>query len=110
LRYEYHWADGVEIKRPIKVSAPEYVDRLMRWIQDQLDDEKIFPSTVDVPFPKEFKLYVKNIFRRMFRVYAHIYYHVCFDLFFLPRLLFFSSSQLNFFFPPLKYYYSIWKR
>uniref|UniRef100_A0A7S4U8T7 Uncharacterized protein n=1 Tax=Paramoeba aestuarina TaxID=180227 RepID=A0A7S4U8T7_9EUKA len=74
-KYEYHWADGVEVKKPLKCSAPEYVDRLMRWIQDQLDNEKIFPSTVDIPFPKEFKLYVKNIFRRMFRVYAHIYHH-----------------------------------
>jgi len=30
----------------MKVSAPEYVDFLMTWIQKQLDDEKIFPSQV----------------------------------------------------------------
>jgi hypothetical protein len=45
-RYEYHWADGVEVKKAMKVSAPEYVDFLMTWIQKQLDDEKIFPSQV----------------------------------------------------------------
>ena len=28
----------------------------------------------DVPFPKNFKDIVKNIFKRLFRVYAHIYY------------------------------------
>ncbi|RYG52049.1 hypothetical protein EON66_10155, partial [archaeon] len=28
----------------------------------------------DVPFPKTFKGAVKNIFKRLFRVYAHIYY------------------------------------
>jgi len=28
----------------------------------------------DVPFPKTFKATVKNIFKRLFRVYAHIYY------------------------------------
>lgn len=29
---------------------------------------------VDVPFPKNFRDVVKNIFKRLFRVYAHIYY------------------------------------
>jgi MOB kinase activator 1 len=28
----------------------------------------------DVPFPKNFKDIVKQIFKRLFRVYAHIYY------------------------------------
>lgn len=43
-KYEYHWADGVEIKKAIQVSAPEYVDRLMTWIQKQMEDETLFPS------------------------------------------------------------------
>lgn len=91
-RYEYHWADGVEVKKAMKVSAPEYVDFLMTWIQKQLDDEKIFPSQVGklhtniiikcalitttrlgVAFPKNFSAIVKNIMKRLFRVYAHIY-------------------------------------
>ena len=42
-RYEYHWADGVKVKKPIKVSAPEYVDLLMSWVETQLNDEHIFP-------------------------------------------------------------------
>eukprot|EP01117_Protostelium_nocturnum_P011652 TRINITY_DN423_c0_g1_i2.p1 TRINITY_DN423_c0_g1~~TRINITY_DN423_c0_g1_i2.p1 ORF type:complete len:132 (+),score=29.76 TRINITY_DN423_c0_g1_i2:412-807(+) len=73
-RYEYLWADGETIKKPIKVSAPEYVDYLMTWVQSILDDESIFPSRVDVPFPKTFKEIIKQIFKRLFRVYAHIYY------------------------------------
>jgi len=73
-KYEYLWADGDEIKKPIKVSAPEYVDYLMSWVQKILDDEKIFPSRVDVPFPKNFAETVKSMFTRLFRVYAHIYY------------------------------------
>jgi len=73
-RYEYLWADGVHIKRPIKCSAPEYVDYLMTWVQSQLDDESVFPSRVDVPFPKNFLSVVKTIFKRLFRIYAHIYY------------------------------------
>ncbi|KAK9723002.1 Mitotic exit network component [Basidiobolus ranarum] len=73
-RYEYHWADGQQFKKPIKVSAPEYVDYLMNWIQNQIDDESLFPSKIGVPFPKAFPQTVRNIFKRLFRVYAHIYH------------------------------------
>eukprot|EP01133_Synstelium_polycarpum_P003981 gene3981-4610_t len=72
-KYEYLWADEA-IKKPIKVSAPEYVEYLMTWVQNILDDENIFPSRVDVQFPKNFQTIVKNIFKRLFRVYGHIYY------------------------------------
>lgn len=73
-KYEYHWADGVKVKTPIALSAPEYVEHLMDWIQALLDNEKIFPSRTDVPFPKHFESVVKQIFKKLFRVYAHIYY------------------------------------
>jgi hypothetical protein len=43
-RYEYRWADGVKVKKPIEVSAPKYVEYLMDWIEAQLDDETIFPQ------------------------------------------------------------------
>jgi MOB kinase activator 1 len=43
-RYEYRWADGVKIKKPIEVSAPKYVEYLMDWIENQLDEESIFPQ------------------------------------------------------------------
>lgn len=46
VRYEYHWADGTNIKKPIKCSAPKYIDYLMTWVQDQLDDETLFPSKI----------------------------------------------------------------
>ena len=45
-KYEYHWADGTTIKKPIKCSAPKYIDYMMTWVQDQLDDESIFPSKI----------------------------------------------------------------
>ena len=43
-KYEYMWADGVQIRKPIAVSAPRYVDYLMTWVQNLLDDEKVFPT------------------------------------------------------------------
>merc|ERR1712232_215926 len=73
-KYEYLWADGVKVKTPTALSAPQYVSALMDWIQALLDNEKIFPSRTDVPFPKHFEGVVQNIFKRLFRVYAHIYY------------------------------------
>lgn len=73
-KYEYRWADGVNIKKPIEVSAPKYVDYLMGWIETQLDDESIFPQNLGAPFPSNFQDVVKTIFKRLFRVYAHIYH------------------------------------
>lgn len=73
-KYEYRWADGVTIKKPIEVSAPKYVEYLMDWIEAQLDDESVFPQKLGAPFPSNFKDVVKTIFKRLFRVYAHIYH------------------------------------
>ena len=72
--YEYKWADGVRFKTPTEVSAPQYVRLLMEWVQSQLDDPAIFPTAPNVPFPANFKDVVGNVFRRLFRVYAHIYH------------------------------------
>ncbi|GFP87237.1 mob kinase activator-like 1, partial [Phtheirospermum japonicum] len=73
-KYEYRWADGVTIQKPIAVSAPKYVDYLMDWIEAQLDNEAIFPQKLGVPFPPNFQDVVRTILRRLFRVYAHIYH------------------------------------
>ncbi|KAH3767534.1 MOB kinase activator 1B [Pelomyxa schiedti] len=73
-KYEYHWADGKSVKKAVACSAPEYVDFLMTWVQTNLDDETVFPSKIGVPFPSTFSKTVKTIFKRLFRVYAHIYH------------------------------------
>jgi MOB kinase activator 1 len=84
-RYEYLWADpgptkssanvpGASVTRePLKMSAPEYVDTLMTYIQSRIDDEATFPSKIGAPFPKTFGNVVRTIWRRLFRVYAHVY-------------------------------------
>jgi len=73
-KYEYLWADGHNVKTPLKVSAQEYIDFLMTWVENQLNNEKIFPCAFGVPFPKNFMNIIKVIFKRLFRVYAHIYH------------------------------------
>jgi len=30
------WADGVKIKKPVRLSAPEYIDKLFDWIESQV--------------------------------------------------------------------------
>jgi len=46
----------------------------MSWVETQLNDENIFPLQLGTPFPKTFQQIVKTIFKRLFRVYAHIYH------------------------------------
>ncbi|KAF6146249.1 hypothetical protein GIB67_011721, partial [Kingdonia uniflora] len=101
--YEYRWADGVLIKKPIEVYAPKYMEYLMDWIESQLDDEytfylrereeeekllkfelgfdlgltvkaAVFETLRGAPFPSNYREVVKTIFKRLFRVYAHIYH------------------------------------
>lgn len=73
-RFEYFWKDDKEYKTPVKLPAPEYIDMLMSWVEQLLGDESLFPSRENATYSRGFQQCVKNIFRRLFRVYAHIYY------------------------------------
>ena len=44
-RYEYHWCDGAQYKKPTKLPAPQYISLLMDWIDSKINDEEMFPST-----------------------------------------------------------------
>jgi len=73
-KYEYHWADGVKIKKPVRLSAPKYINALFDWIEEQIDNDKVFPQQFGCPFPANFLDVTKTIYKRLFRVYAHIYH------------------------------------
>ena len=45
------WEDGVKYKKPTKLPAPEYVDALMNWAQNILDDENVFPNKIGTDNP-----------------------------------------------------------
>lgn len=45
-KYEYLWADGTNVKTPLKVSASQYIEYLMTWVENQLNNETIFPSLI----------------------------------------------------------------
>lgn len=73
--FEYLWQDGETYKRPTKMAAPAYIEQLMGWVQGNIDNEAVLPSRIGVPFPKSFPSLVRQIFKRLYRVYAHIYCH-----------------------------------
>ncbi|BEJ16544.1 hypothetical protein CspHIS471_0511490 [Cutaneotrichosporon sp. HIS471] len=77
-KFEFYWEDGETYKKPTPLSAPAYVEALMTWAQNIIDDEKMFPQKIGVKFPQTFMPTAKTILRRLFRVYAHIY-HSHFD-------------------------------
>ncbi|OHT09879.1 mps one binder kinase activator-like 1 [Tritrichomonas foetus] len=74
-KYQYLWKDNERYKTPTLVPAHLYIELLFNWIDELLDDQSVFPSDSLVPFPKNFKDIIKQISKRLFRVYAHIYYH-----------------------------------
>jgi len=43
-------------------------------VEDQINNEDIFPIDEAQPFPDDFLVYVKDIFKRLFRVFAIIYH------------------------------------
>ncbi|KAF2460214.1 maintenance of ploidy protein MOB2 [Lineolata rhizophorae] len=73
--FEYLWQDSENYKRPTKMPAPEYIEHLMAWVQSNVDNEQIFPNRIGLPFPKQFPSLVRQMFKRLYRVYAHIYCH-----------------------------------
>ena len=79
-------AADIALLQPVKVSARQYCSYLMDWVQQQLDDEAVFPSAIGtllllspaskhahahnsagVAFPRDFQDRVRNIFKRLFR-------------------------------------------
>ncbi|KAI0211553.1 MOB kinase activator 3B [Lamellibrachia satsuma] len=74
-KYEYHWCDGINYKKPTKLPAPQYIGLLMEWVEAQINNEELFPLTVGVPFPKNYYPTVKKILTRLYRVFVHVYIH-----------------------------------
>ena len=46
VRYEYHWCDGVNYKKPTALPAPQYIALLMEWVESQINDESLFPVQI----------------------------------------------------------------
>ncbi|NWQ69021.1 MOB3A kinase, partial [Neopipo cinnamomea] len=74
-KYEYRWQDEHKYRKPTALSAPQYMNLLMDWIEVQINNEDIFPTNVGTPFPGGVLPVVKKILSRLFRVFVHVYIH-----------------------------------
>ena len=73
--YKYAWQDADKHSKPKMLPAIDYITNVLLWVEELTHNEKVFPSDPDVPYPKDFMTVCKNIFKRLFRIYAHIYHH-----------------------------------
>jgi len=73
-KYEYLWKDGDKYKKPTRVSANVYIDNLLNWVNAKLSDPTLFPVEEGAKFPRNFMAQVKQIYKRLFRLYGHIYF------------------------------------
>lgn len=72
--YIWLWADGENYKEPTKMSAPRYFEHLLTWVDAQLSDESFLPVQPGVPFPPNFLKGMRVIYKRLFRIYAHVFH------------------------------------
>lgn len=62
-------------KKQIRLPASTYIDYVLTWTSNKLNDQTLFPTKAGVPFPPHFPMTLQNIFKQMFRIFAHIYYN-----------------------------------
>jgi len=72
-RAEYLWKDEQYYKKPTQLPACQYIELLLNWIDAQISDPAIFPVDEGARFPRSFQSVVRNIYKRLFRLYAHLY-------------------------------------
>lgn len=68
----YQWVDDRGKKS--RVSAPQYIDYIMTYVQKTINDESIFPTKQGQEFPTAFDSHIRKIHRLLFHVLAHVYH------------------------------------
>ncbi|EER07108.1 Maintenance of ploidy protein mob1, putative, partial [Perkinsus marinus ATCC 50983] len=71
--FEYAWADD-EAGELKKVSALEYMSNVLDWSERKITDRRFMPNEHGQPYPANFKAELAIVYKRFFRLYAHIYY------------------------------------
>jgi MOB kinase activator 1 len=73
--FKYYWQDNRKFKKPTMLPAPQYITNVFLWAEKLLQNEKVFPGDEGQDYPANFKDVVSNIFKRLFRIYAHCFHH-----------------------------------
>ncbi|KAK7469004.1 Maintenance of ploidy protein mob2 [Stygiomarasmius scandens] len=68
----YTWIN--QDRKSVNLPAPTYIDYVMTWLQNLLDDESVFPTKSGQDFAQTFPSTVKHVYRQLLRVFAHIYH------------------------------------
>lgn len=68
----YTWIN--QDRRSVQLPAPMYIDYVMTWVQNLLDDENSFPTKSGREFPPNFPSTAKHVYRQLLRVFAHLYH------------------------------------
>ncbi|KAM5539449.1 hypothetical protein V8D89_006901 [Ganoderma adspersum] len=68
----YTWIN--QDRKSVQLAAPTYIDYVMTWVQNLLDDENIFPTKSGREFSQSFPSTVKHVYRQLLRVFAHLYH------------------------------------
>ncbi|KAK4538475.1 hypothetical protein CDCA_CDCA18G4500 [Cyanidium caldarium] len=63
--YEYRWHEDGDRGRPVRLSAPRYIESLLEWAEQQLSHASL---------PQNRKV-CRAVVRRFYRLFAHIYHH-----------------------------------
>jgi len=71
-KHDYLWKDDGKYKKPTKLPAPKYNEILLLWVEERLNNQAVIPDD-GVTFSPDFLEHIKNIFRRLIRMYGHIY-------------------------------------
>lgn len=69
----YLWVDGNG--QLINLPAGSYIEYVLTWISNKINDQSVFPTKNGGAFPPNFLKDCKNISRQMFRIFAHIYWN-----------------------------------
>lgn len=74
--HSYRWQENKKSKS-VSLPAKEYIEKLLDWTAVQFSDDSIFPNETEVApvFGKKFDLALRNILRKLFRVYGHVCCH-----------------------------------
>jgi len=68
----YLWLD--EKSKKVKLSAPQYTDYVMTYVQKVVNDEVSFPTKHGKEFPVQFDQVLRKVQKLLFHVIAHIYH------------------------------------
>ncbi|KAJ7600943.1 Mob1/phocein [Mycena floridula] len=61
-------------RKSVQLPAPTYIDYVMTWVQNLLDDETVFPTRAGQEFGPSFPTTIKHAYRQLLRIFAHIFH------------------------------------